>query len=399
MRPEYGMGRGARVLQIAALGLILSGCAALWAPKADYADYRRVRLAASQAEAAMARARYLRHHPHGVWAERVRRVHREGEASLFLAGRDDPETLKAYLRAYPEGRFAAQAQARLAALRTLARQRAEERDRIEAKRRRMLRMRRQWARRAVRFWTRTLLNLEGWGGVLPEVARANPAFDEAFGRAPRPRCVVNECVKFYRLDFLVPVPGGTGIRRRLDLALRLRVRAGRLIGADLLFPGRGFSRWFELERREPVDDLDEARRAEALSWVSSVFEPMVRAAWPEARPVDWVPEPVPALTIPLPSRVEEGASVLPDEVSEPRQGDARPALPLPPRVEASETEPALTLPVALGAWQRGPLTLVLFAAPPEPASSSGPAYDGVSILWQASSKESSAEPVSEGSAR
>ncbi len=366
----------------------LSACV-LWAPKAEYADYRRVRLATSNVDAALARARYLRRHPRGQWAEEVRERHHAAEESLFLAGRDTPPMLEAYLSAYPKGRFVSQARDRLAALRTLERQRAEERARIEARRQRMLRARRQWGRRAIGFWVKTLLRLKGWGSALPEVVEANPEFDRAFGRTPRPRCVANECVKFYRLEFSVPVPGGTRLSRRLDLLLRLRVRAGRLVGADMLLPGRGFSRWFELERREPVDDLDEQRRAEVLTWALSVLEPIAKASWPDARAVDWVPEPVPAPRVPWPSTAGQEASTLPDEPPQEGEAAARGSVPFPPQVEeGAEPADSLTLPVALGAWRRGALTLVFFAAPPDEAGAVG--YDGVSILWQNDSEATEA---------
>ena len=373
-------GRAARLVPL--LALALTGCATL-APKDDYADYRQVRLAASPAERAVARARYLARHPAGQWADEVRRAHEADEQRLFEAGRDDPEVLRAYLRAYPEGRLVEDARDRLAALRTLEEQRARQRARIEAERRKLVEQRRRWARRALGFWLKTLGAIDRWGAPLPEVVRANPDFDRAFGRRPRPRCVRTECVKFYRLQFAVPVPGGTQLRRQLDVVLRLRVDGGRLVGADLLLPGRGLSRWYELEHREPIDDLDEERRGEALTWALGVLEQQIRAAWPQARPVDVVPEPLPPLAVPLPTDAEEGSAELPDEPAgdQPSAGEGVDLAQPPSEQNAASPDEApasLSLPVALGAWRTPTVTVVAFAAAPD---ESGPAFDGIHVRW------------------
>ncbi len=374
--------RGRAVRLATLLAVALTGCATL-APKDDYADYRQVRLAASPADRAVARARYLARHPAGRWADEVRLAHEADEQRLFDAGRDDPEVLRAFLRAYPDGRLARDARDRLAALRTLEEQRARQRARIEAKRRKLVEQRRRWARRALGFWLKTLGAIDRWGAPLPEVVRANPDFDRAFGRRPRPRCVRTECVKFYRLQFAVPVPGGTQLRRQLDVVLRLRVDAGRLVGTDLLLPGRGLSRWYELEHREPIDDQDEERRGEALTWALGVLESQIRDAWPQARPVDVVPEPLPPLAVPLPSDAEEGSAELPDDPTgeRPSAGGGADLAQPPSEQEATSPDEApasLSLPVALGAWQTPAVTVVAFAAAPDEA---GPAFDGIRVRW------------------
>ena len=91
--------------------------------------------------------------------------------------------------------------------------------------------RREWASQAISFWTRILLEVERWGEPIGDVAAANEDFDDAFRGAPPARCSNSECIKYYHLDFAVPVPGQTRIERAIELVLRLRFEGVQLLDA------------------------------------------------------------------------------------------------------------------------------------------------------------------------
>ncbi|MCA9618645.1 MAG: hypothetical protein KC731_06480 [Myxococcales bacterium] len=110
MRPSFAL----------ALALALTGCNAaemLIASPSDYADYRRLRLG-EDADARMAAAfEYLRAHPEGRYAERVRRYFDKAEPAYYEVRRRSPGGLERYLAALPKGPHAAEAVERLSSFR------------------------------------------------------------------------------------------------------------------------------------------------------------------------------------------------------------------------------------------------------------------------------------------
>ena len=340
-----------------AAGVLWSGCATM-ASRDDYADYRAVRLAEEPRDRSQATAEYLREHPQGRWANELRPQHVAAEEGLYEANKSDGDGLRYYLSVYPEGQYAEQARARLTALSTVQSSRAEaaETDRQVNRERRQeaLAERRQWASDAITYWTRILLGVQQWGRPIGDVASANEAFDEAFRGRPAARCSATECIKFYELEFAIPVPGQTQMQRHMRLLLRLRFEGDdrRLVRAEMLMPDRGFSRWFELENTQLVETADPDQRQATIDWALERLIPLVREVAPQAEAVDVVPEPVDPPTI--------GQS-----------GEA-------PTATASDE---LVLPLALQGLKiagrdRSTLQVVVFAAADE---DTGPAYDGFFI--------------------
>ncbi len=278
----------ARAFVLPAL-LALSGACASFVPRDEYADYRAVRVAASDDTRLVAMRDYVAHHPDGRWREPIEAERRTRDLETFERGKSDRRGLEFYLRAFPDGVFAAQARSRLGAIDIIeARKlddvrRARELDVVRQERDAVLR--RTWVTRFVGYWARTLLGLTNWGASIEDVAKANPLFSRAFARAPRPRCTTEECVKYYEGRFAVAVPGGTRIERAMRLVLRLRMRDGKLERAELLMPGWGFSRWHELEERRPVIDALLEQRAEAVAWARARAEPLLAS-----HAGTWVPE-------------------------------------------------------------------------------------------------------------
>lgn len=360
-------------LHATALLLALSGCAAM-SGKADYRDYRTVHLAEEPEARTRAMARYLERHPEGRWAAELRQEYEADEAVLFEENKSTREGLAFYLEAYPRGRFRDQAQARLDALARVQASRDEGEGAAQQVRRdqreEALRARRLWATQAVSFWSRILLGVDRWGAPIPEVAASSPEFDRAFGAAPRPRCSTTECIKFYQLDFAIPVPGQTRIERTLRLLLRLHLAEGRLVRAEMLMPERGFSRWYELENQEFIIDEDPEARNMAVEWALARIVPIVREVVPTAAAIDVVPEPISAPRIRAPNQPDPGASQVPGQAGAGPTGPAE-------ATELVEGPPeALVLPLALQGLQAGNLRIVVFAASED---DEGAAYDGLFV--------------------
>ena len=333
---------------------LLAGCATV-AGRDDYADYRAVRLADGADGRRRAIARYLQEHPAGHWSEDLRAEHRAAETGLYDENKSTAAGLRSYLELYPEGRFAAEARERLAALESVRQNRQREADTDQEvhreRREQALQDRREWASDAIAFWTRTLLGVQRWGEPIGDVAAANADFDDAFRGAPPARCSTTECIKFYELEFAVPVPGQTRIERTMRLVLRLRFEGEdrRLVRAEMLMPDRGFSRWYELAKTEFLETADPEQRQHSIDWALERLIPWVRERAPQARGVDVVPEPI-------------------DEPSVDAAGDA---------VAPTEGETDLVLPLALqGLRTESGLEIVVFAAADD---DTGPAYDGFFI--------------------
>lgn len=252
-----------------ALLLAASGCR-VFAGKQDYADYRAVRLAQGDEARLYALQNYAAQHPDGQWYSEVAIERSTREHETFERGKSTRAGLELYLKAYPDGTYAPQARSRLAAVELIERRKAEGAAQAQqlsaARKQREEELRRTWVTRFANYWTSTLLGLSAWGEPIPDVARKNAQFSRAFGAAPRPRCTADECVKYYTSRYAIPVPGGTRVERTLSMVLRLRMTDGKLQRAELLMPGHGFSRWFELEQRRSIAAGDAQGRTEAANW-------------------------------------------------------------------------------------------------------------------------------------
>ncbi|MDH5671685.1 MAG: hypothetical protein OEZ06_06020 [Myxococcales bacterium] len=258
----------------------LAGCV-LFVAKADYADYRAIRLAPSEPARLLAMRRYMERHPEGTYAAQVQGEREQRDAETFDAHRATRKGLELYLAAFPDGRFVTQARERLAVVEGIEAQRERARVQaealVQARKERDAELRRTWITRFVGYWLRSFAELKGWGRAIGDVAGSNPEFSLAFGRIPRPRCTAQECVKYYGSPFGVPIPGGTRLERTMRLTLRLWVEGGRLQRADLLLPAWGFSRWSELEQRAPVIDAEPLERTRAVEWALAQVQQMLAA--------------------------------------------------------------------------------------------------------------------------
>jgi hypothetical protein len=252
----------------------------MFASKGDYADYREIRLARDPDARLYALQRYAERHPDGAWSRDVAIERSTRETETFETGKSTREGLERYLRAYPDGTFAAQARSRLAAVELIERRKqaeqAEAQQRALARKQREEELQRTWVTRFAGYWATTLARLTGWGTPIAEVARQNPQFSRAFGALPRPRCTADECIKYYTSPYGIPVPGGTRVERVLSLVLRLRMQEGKLERAELLMPAQGFSRWYELEQRKLIASGDGEGRNQAVNWALARLQESIK---------------------------------------------------------------------------------------------------------------------------
>jgi hypothetical protein len=120
------------------------------------------------------------------------------------------------------------------------------------------------------------MGIRNYGSPIGAVARSNPEYSEAFGAAPELVCTPDHCLKHYHSHYAVPNPGSTRIERDIELFMRIHVaERGRVRRVEVLLLNRGFSRWYELENRALVEDIDPAARMAAIEWALGRIEPIV----------------------------------------------------------------------------------------------------------------------------
>jgi hypothetical protein len=251
--------------------LALTGCnagRAFYASSSDYGDYRALRVAEG-ADARMAAAwHYLKEHPDGAYAERVRRYFDKAEPVYYKARRDSRGGLERYLRSLPDGPHAKEAYESLGLLRrTAARRRELERERTSATVARIEAeeaLRREAA--ALLFeWVGVLLDERTWRGTLSDAPDAllvpwNVSL-------PPPECGPWEeggylCRKPVERGYRIvvageKVPRAVAFEIELELDAGWRLRRATLRGASLLV------RALEASEQRALDDAAERSRAAA----------------------------------------------------------------------------------------------------------------------------------------
>lgn len=286
--------------RIVALVIVLAGGCSTFATHSDYAAYRSVRLAQNDDERMLAMAHYIEQNPNGMWAGEIRRDRDAREQGVWLSGNATQTGLEHYLEVYPDGQYAEQAHARLAAVTHVEEHREVEQTHVVEVQREdaatRAEERRHWVTQAAQFWARTLISIRNYGQTIGQVARANPDFSAAFGQPPAPMCTPTHCLKHYHSHYAIPVPGATRIERDMQMFMRIRLDSGRFERVEVLMPSMGFSRWYELENRTLVTDEDPEQRQQAMMWALEQLLPTITAGAPGAHTVDVIPEPIEPIT-------------------------------------------------------------------------------------------------------
>lgn len=407
-------------LSLAGVVTLGAGCQ-LAASHSEVATWRAVRAEHDEHQRLMLLSAYAREYPQGVWVTAANEERMAAEESVWATSASNVEGLRFYLDTYPDGTYVEQATARVAAMSVVSeRVEVEETHEVEvaaATAADLAETRRLWVGRAMEFWTRTLMGIRNYGSPISAVARANPTFSDAFGAAPAPLCSATSCIKHYHSHFAVPNPGGTRIERDIDLFMRINLGArGRVERVEVLLPGMGFSRWYELENRVLVDDFDPTQRMAAIEWALGRIEPIVAELGAGGRAVDVIPDPIPSI-----SAADSAASEVAEDAADEVPGEAHTTAPpassggetasgggegtstgagadtslddllaaatggigtgeapeeTPPPVAEEVPEETLVFPIGLRAIQVRNYRIVLFAAGD---GDTGPAYDGFYI--------------------
>ncbi len=279
--------------------LTMTGCA-VFATHDEYESYRRVRLAQNDDDRLAAMAGYATAYPNGYWSAEIATQRGDREQGIWLSGNATQPGLEHYLALYPDGTYAEQAHARLAAVSHVEEHREVEQAHVEEVQHvdaaAQAEQRRLWVTQATTFWARTLLGIRNYGQPIATVARVNPEFSAAFGQPPAPMCTATHCLKHYHAHYAIPVPGATRIEREMQMFLRIRLENGRVERVEVLLPNMGFSRWYELENRTLVTDEDPQQRQQAMEWALNQLLPVIREASAGAHSVDVIPEPIDPIT-------------------------------------------------------------------------------------------------------
>lgn len=294
----------------------------------EYHAYRATRTATALDQRLVAMEAYVRTHPGGYWFDEVEASRKQHDTATFEQRKASREGLEHYLRVFPDGAFAEQAEARLSAIAMIEQRKAAEARQLkkarDARVARLREQRRTWVTRFLDYWGKALAGLSNWGQPIPEVAASNANFSRAFARSPRPRCTETQCIKYYDAPYGIPIVGGTRVERTMRLVLRLHLLEGKLVGAELLMPGFGFSRWYELEQRQLVVDDDPEQRAHAVAWAMEKLRALVSDFGQETSSLsDYTLPPIVALAI-SPTGEQIDASV--DDPSAPSNRIATEAL-------------------------------------------------------------------------
>ena len=271
------------------LSLMGSGCASvgdqMTASVDDYGQYRTVRTAKTVERRLAASSRYLREMPKGRFRDQVRAWFEPAEAAYFERIRDDERRLRAYLRLLPDGPHAEDARTCLADLRALrrfkaARQAEFDRSvaRFEAQLAQAQQQRSEFVARFVRFVRYAATN-RAWGEPTWEL---EPGFLVDWRlRDPPARCRDGRCVKTIVFDYAIPDLREIAPRQAvMDVVVELeRGMVSRMVvtGPEL------FSRIGEAVQLRPAPMESVMARAQAITDVLALLEPVLEDSFPAAR--------------------------------------------------------------------------------------------------------------------
>ncbi|MBI4701633.1 MAG: hypothetical protein HY744_10830 [Deltaproteobacteria bacterium] len=262
------------------LVLGLAGCTSLRAfiaSPADWAEYRRVRLAPTLDERLAASRYYLEHRPDGAFAADVRAYFDRAEPVFYDVRRRSVAGMEAYLRALPRGPHAGKALAELV-LRRHEQRRATLDERSVAQRSARLeaeKAARRQAAEAATWWVQALLDPVLWLNPLTEAPaellvryRLSLPSPECENDAARPE--IRRCSKLVELPYRVAGEGSLE-DRQLTLELRLTMdHGGRLHDAALLGPSLFLREQEAREHRASADGDAAAQRRAAQGSVAAL---------------------------------------------------------------------------------------------------------------------------------
>lgn len=278
---------GALLLLTSVAGAI-AGCGAgerLTAAPAEYASFRRTRLADSVEARLRAGHAYLKEYPRGHWAPEVQSWFTELEPRYYAAARNNIGALELYLETLPRGPHASGALTRLVELERIASNARwrEQRDvsaarAIEAELRRAERGRRELVSSSL-AWIERITRVQGLGLRLSDF---DPSFLTELGIGPDGlACTEAACEK--SIHFVYGVPEAGRVRERnADLSVRLELEA-QVTRRAVVEGAEWFSRLAESATLSAVGSQSFQDRAEGIGHAVYLIGLVAEPRFPERR--------------------------------------------------------------------------------------------------------------------
>lgn len=268
----------------AALLLSVSGCASvggrLVADHDEYVAYRNVRTSDRLDGRLVASHAYLKAYPEGRWATEVEPWFARAELRYWLRIKETPAGLATYLENLPDGPHAVEAAGALRDYRE--RQRAARKELLDLEaamteeRLAELQRQRQAALESFTSWLGRFLSVDTWGERTSHLDhetifawRIDP---------PKGRCEADLCTKIEQRPYELP-GGGDQSERRLVMEVVLVLEQGMLRETRLQGPGL-FSRLYETASNKPVEHDDPGARVEAIAYAVDVVGGAAEARMP-----------------------------------------------------------------------------------------------------------------------
>jgi len=268
-----------RLLRFAVLAATVAACVPTQnalAPNADYAAYRKYKLADAYGARLAAASAYLAAHPLGEFRGEVAAWFGPAELRFFESAGHTIGGARAYLELLPQGPHAEE-ERRLVA--------AWEKEQIEgpAREKKALedaRKKADAARKAlgetIEAWTQKAVKLSAYRVDRATLEKNDGQFAEPFFHdPPEAQCDPDGCSKRYTFGYPVP-EANPPLDRKVGLEVRMETAAGLVVAISMVLPRYGFVYWLEGAEVRAVEKTDPAVQGEALMRAKNRIESIVR---------------------------------------------------------------------------------------------------------------------------
>jgi hypothetical protein len=269
----------------ALIGLLALGCSSTFtAEPADYALYRKTRIAKTSEARLAASHRYLKEQPAGQWREEVKAWFDQAEPLYYQRAQRSQKELQAYLDTLPDGPHARMVSDRILEL-TLAERAAQRRSDTAVEEAKAITARledadllRREVVQSVARWSGLLSGITTWGQPTSELG-SNFIYRFRL-EEPKARCDESRCTKSISLSYAVPETKKLRARKAI-YDVELELYRGGVIRAKMMGPEL-FSRAGEASEVRAVSPADPQARAEAIARSVQIVENALDARFHDA---------------------------------------------------------------------------------------------------------------------
>jgi hypothetical protein len=259
--------KGLKTLWIVTLATFVCGCAAFTSKK-EYWLYRELMEAKSLEQKAELYREYTSTYPSGAYSKQIKDVEQEIEFAVYNATGQDKEKIRRYLELFPNGRFTADAQDKIAQIEAIEKLKQQELEAMKKKKDEQSALadakRKKFTAEitgALPDWIAISASTFVYGIGVNDLAKASSRFKELWSSEPMAECGPDNCVKAYELAYHYQMVGATRVDRIIRMVVLLKFREGKIWGMSVNFPGRGFIGLRELIEDQPKESTDEELKA------------------------------------------------------------------------------------------------------------------------------------------